>query len=974
MSTLFKAMRGKFQETKDVIEKSKELQELLSAAELEVERLTNALGILRQELKEKYENQIMLLKEQSKDWENKFLNMKKQLASSESNTKNKINALQNKINALTDSSTDLAAKVSVLERDLATKQTEYDKLQHEFSETKSSLDAKTNENTNLKNTCKSLEDKISKMQTDLLLKKSENEDAIAKAVEEADLKNKIIIEDLNAKVNLLTVQLKSSKKNEEKQEQTIQELTAKIEEMEKTHEQEMNDMLEEAQSSMKEQNQVEEANEKRISLIKEEYDEELNVLKKELIEKQEEISQLQDENTNLKAENNALNVEITSLKSENQKNNTRDTVNTDTDSGGGVDSVEIATLTDELEVANETIENLKTAVQKLEKKMMDAENKLNDRKVKSVNNEPTMPSKSFADFSMQTEETAEDDDLDDIFGDDEDIFSDNDSDKDDTVVNDPTGDSKSQTKTQKAKTDYDLTASGDFSEKSKQLARIMAFIRDNNIRLLDLFTSLDENNDSVVSLDEFVNGICRVIEGAHDNELFFSKEILQEIFHAADVENQGNLTYKQFLRNFKIEFKRREVRYFAKKMNMLAKRKTEAGRKDSVSLMDRNDMTQARPQSRADQSVLKKLQEKVDKLEQTNKDQATANTELSEKYTEALQNLSALEEKNKVADGKLSETEKVVVEIKEKLAKEQQNVQDLIVQMEEEKDASEQAALGAANLSLDAQLVKLVHGVLRRVEDLNALGFRILNTGGKHSVTRENTAGEFRRRLEDLSTSCKFVFNCLRTRYPGIRIFKEKKSNRIFGSSNLPQLVINGESKGADDEFGQGNSSDYFNNENSIYQDDAASFYNGKKYGVQRKQPAWIRGHLDSLNSPGMESSMYENSLARSISSNSNQYLESESRTHSSLLRSSQQFVMRTMPSSLKSKSSKYRQKRTKRNRPSTVANGAFNFPKEMEKRAWSSHANLGRSIAASGLRVKSTPDLFVGFHPSSESSSELFS
>ena len=58
----------------------------------------------------------------------------------------------------------------------------------------------------------------------------------------------------------------------------------------------------------------------------------------------------------------------------------------------------------------------------------------------------------------------------------------------------------------------------------------MAFIRDNNIRLLDLFTSLDENNDSVLTLDEFVNGICRVIEGAHDNELFFSKEILEEIF------------------------------------------------------------------------------------------------------------------------------------------------------------------------------------------------------------------------------------------------------------------------------------------------------------------------------------------------------------------------------------------------------------------------------------------------------------
>ena len=99
MSNLFQAMRGKFQETKDIMEKSKELQLMLSAAEEEVGRLTNALEILREQLQEKYESQIELLQSESRQWERKHLDLEKKLASAQSNNQSKINALKNQIQA-----------------------------------------------------------------------------------------------------------------------------------------------------------------------------------------------------------------------------------------------------------------------------------------------------------------------------------------------------------------------------------------------------------------------------------------------------------------------------------------------------------------------------------------------------------------------------------------------------------------------------------------------------------------------------------------------------------------------------------------------------------------------------------------------------------------------------------------------------------------------------------------------------------
>ena len=501
-----------------------------------------------------------------------------------------------------------------------------------------------------------------------------------------------------------------------------------------------------------------------------------------------------------------------------------------------------------------------------------------------------------------------------------------------------------------------------------------------------MFTSLDENNDSVLTLDEFVNGICRVIEGAHDNELFFSKEILEEIFQTADVDKQGTLTYKQFLQNFKVEFKRREVRYFAKQLNMLAKKKTIARRKESTSLIDRNDITNSRPNSRADLSSLNGLQTTISELENKVNEYKKQNDELNQKYAENVEKMATVEEEKKVSIEKTSELEGIITELERNILHEQQQVQNLITKMEEDKEANEQAALGAANLSLDAQLVKLVHGVLRRIEDLNSLGFRVLNIGGKRSVSRENTAGEFRRRLEDLNSSCKFVFNCLRTRYPGLQIFKENK-NKNYTSSNLPQLVISGLDSGVGKD---GN--DYFMNENSIYQSDAGGVYDSSRKGfidgIHRKQPAWIRGHLDTLNSSEIDSSVYENNLTRTITPTSSQYTQPESKfQQSSVSKSPQKFVMQTlrrnMPSSLKMKTSKRRQRNTnnknRRRRPNTVANSQLSYPMGMEKRAWSSQASLSSNSTSSFGRGnnsnnKSSPNLFVGFHPSSESASELLS
>ena len=203
--------------------------------------------------------------------------------------------------------------------------------------------------------------------------------------------------------------------------------------------------------------------------------------------------------------------------------------------------------------------------------------------------------------------------------------------------------------------------------------------------------------------------------------------------------------------------------------------------------------------------------------------------------------------------------------------------------------------------------------------------------------------------LEDLNSSCKFVFNCLRTRYPGLQIFKENK-NKNYTSSNLPQLVISGLDSGIGKD---GN--DYFMNENSIYQSDAGGVYDSSRKGfidgIHRKQPAWIRGHLDTLNSSEIDSSVYENNLTRTITPTSSQYTQPESKfQQSSVSKSPQKFVMQTlrrnMPSSLKMKTSKRRQRNTnnknrRRRRPNTVANSQLSYPMGMEKRAWSSQASL---------------------------------
>ena len=288
----------------------------------------------------------------------------------------------------------------------------------------------------------------------------------------------------------------------------------------------------------------------------------------------------------------------------------------------------------------------------------------------------------------------------------------------------------------------DLKASGDFSEKSKQLATIMAFIRDNNIRLLDFFTSLDENSDGVLSQNEFVSGICRVIEGAHDNELIFSKDILEEIFETSDVEKQGVLTYKQFLKSFKKQFKRREVRYFAKKLNMIAKKKKKASRKDSTSLVERHNITDVRPTSSDDSRSVRFLQAKVDELESKSKKYAQIdhlNAELSKKYQETLEAMEKYKENNKSVEEAKQKLEEMCESLEAEVLKEKQHIEDLLLKMETDKDELEEAALSASNLSLDAQLVKMVHRVLRRVEKLNALGFKV----SKGDVLRENPSGQF---------------------------------------------------------------------------------------------------------------------------------------------------------------------------------------------------------------------------------------
>eukprot|EP00505_MAST-04D_sp_SCG-Rhode-Island_P005568 Stramenopile-MAST_4_protein_5568 len=133
----------------------------------------------------------------------------------------------------------------------------------------------------------------------------------------------------------------------------------------------------------------------------------------------------------------------------------------------------------------------------------------------------------------------------------------------------------------------DLKKSGDFGEKSKQLARIFAFIRDNNLRMLDVYSSLDVDNTGHITRSNFTEGMCRLIEGSLDNEVFFSDEILESIFFDLDGDKNGVLTYKKFDKLRK-QFKRREVRHFAKGFRMAAKSLPANTKRDNTaSLQDR---------------------------------------------------------------------------------------------------------------------------------------------------------------------------------------------------------------------------------------------------------------------------------------------------------------------------------------------------------------------------------------------------
>ena len=48
--------------------------------------------------------------------------------------------------------------------------------------------------------------------------------------------------------------------------------------------------------------------------------------------------------------------------------------------------------------------------------------------------------------------------------------------------------------------------------------------------------------------------------------------VLDEALSILDKDGNGSLNYKEFLSNLKSEFKKREVRHYAKGMNMTAKR------------------------------------------------------------------------------------------------------------------------------------------------------------------------------------------------------------------------------------------------------------------------------------------------------------------------------------------------------------------------------------------------------------------
>ena len=786
ISDLFEAMRDKIRSTKSLISKSEEVAAMLSLAENEILRLTDLMETMKRDMTARFQDQLDVAKGRAKEWEDNFRSLQKSINAEQEANSAKQRVLQKQIKSLEEEKGNLGAGLASANREIERLSSIEASLKREIEELKESQDDSSSALKLLENKCRKLEEKLSKQQMEMI-KKQEKYEAKLKELEEkgnalADAK----IADLEAKVKLLEITNKQKTKNVKELTDKVKELEDAMKDTEKSHEEQLQELLEDAGGVAREQEELQDAHEAAIDALKEKHVKELEEQREDLEnEKNAEVGKLQEQVEKEVHARQNLEEELEALKNSAPEPEPFH----QNDSSG-----EVADLKNALANKGTALDELKIEYKKLETKMETLKSdyavleKQCDilEQASQGGNEQAPPSRTklrVTSVEIQTDPVSDDDEdsTDEEGGQEE---SDDDELADEGFLNAFVEQEK----------DHDKTKSGEFNEKSRQMATLLAFIRDNNLRMLDVFSALDENNDGVVTKDDWVFGMCRLVEGSHDNELLFSQEILEAFFDKADKDGNSSLNYKEFLSNLKSEFKKREVRHYAKGMNMTAKKKKRKKKGGSTSLMDRADMT-GKLGGKDPLEYIAQLEKQLDEVKQI-KNQAEKDKNLVKQLSAASDTLT---DKCKTLSGENEELKELVqslenqlVELKNFLQTKEAEVQEVRAEAEQELIEAKSAAVNASNMSLDGQLVKMVYRALDRVDNLATLGFHGAHfRGNNQSIGRSNGAGEFRVRLSDLQSKCKLVMKILHNRYPSLAVLRGGGAGRglSFGSANLPSLV-----------------------------------------------------------------------------------------------------------------------------------------------------------------------------------------
>ena len=767
--SLFDTLKAKIKSTKEVLAKSDQISSLLSEAEAEVVRLTEAMEVLKSNLEMAFQEQVNAANDRGREWERKFKDAQKALNALESSSSSLQQNLKREISSLEDTNATLTGKLNSHIRELNESRESVTLLTANVHNLESELEIKTQELRNMSARIAKLEDNLAKQQLALVKQRTEFEQQRKENEEDEAAKASTVIEELKNQVKLLELTSKSKAKEILTLNESVDLLKNENSELKETHEREIEDLLDEARRHALEMEEMQAA-----------YEEKLETLKSKLVAdddtRNEDLSLL-DDKLNAEIELRQK-VEANLAKVQKQLQDSLDKAPMEPKVIlSGVSQADY----DALKVANESLQE---AFNLAKEQLMEAKRSAKPPEVKEPKTHPVTPAKPktvcpvFVTVGVQTDfdERSEVDETD--MPSESDVESEE---EDKSLPIELTPDEVS-----------DLKKSGDFGEKSKQLARIFAFIRDNNLRMLDVYSSLDVDNTGHITRSNFTEGMCRLIEGSLDNEVFFSDEILESIFFDLDGDKNGVLTYKKFDKLRK-QFKRREVRHFAKGFRMAAKSLPANTKRDNTaSLQDRFAVTKKSKSSDAWREIAR-LESEVERMKSIHTNLKKAETKVQQLSSTAESLASQLRSKNAENTTLINKVKQYKVEaaaFEKSLSIARHDADELRTTLDEERQNNLSSALNASEMSLDGQLVKMTHRVLCQIESLALLGIRGLSSEANNFHTqRVDTAGEFRSKLTDLQGNCNLVFNCLHMRYPALAILRKKPNPISFGTANLPSIV-----------------------------------------------------------------------------------------------------------------------------------------------------------------------------------------